>query len=295
MGKKVFNSDSWNEFSAGIKSLKSKSDATNIAYGTCTTSAATATKVISIVGNTQWKLVAGSRITIKFSYTNTASNPTFNVNGTGAKSVWYNTGLITTSNLSYAGYTNRPMNFVYDGTQYVFQGWSLDNNSDTKVSQVLTTATSQYPILLAYSNNATTTATVTNTARRSNNVYVQPSTGKITATTFVGSLSGNASSATYATSADSSSKATSATSATYATTATKAGTATYGTNSGTSTYAKNAGTASKLSGLTATVSELNYVDGVTSNIQTQLNNKLTCNVVTTLPSTGANGALYIIK
>lgn len=31
--------------------------------------------------------------------------------------------------------------------------------------------------------------------------------------------------------------------------------------------------ASKLSGVTATATELNYVDGVTSNIQTQLNGK----------------------
>ena len=35
-----------------------------------------------------------------------------------------------------------------------------------------------------------------------------------------------------------------------------------------------AASATTLSGLTATVAELNYVDGVTSNIQTQLNGKL---------------------
>ena len=108
---------------------KSKLDNTNVAYGTCSTAAATAAKVITVSGNTNWKLVAGSRITVKFSATNTASNPTFNVNGTGEKSVWYNTAVITTSNLSYAGYANRPMDFVYDGTQYVFVGWSIDSNT----------------------------------------------------------------------------------------------------------------------------------------------------------------------
>lgn len=103
---------------------------TNVAYGTCSTAAATAAKVITISGTpTNWSLNAGSRITIKFSATNTASNPTFNVNGTGAKSVWYNTAVITTSKLSYAGYANRPMDFVYDGTQYVFTGWSVDSDS----------------------------------------------------------------------------------------------------------------------------------------------------------------------
>lgn len=108
---------------------KTKLEATNVAYGTCSTAAGTAAKVITISGNTNWKLVAGAIITVKFSYTNTAQNPTFNVNSTGAKSVWYNTALITTASLGYAGTANRPMQFVYDGTQYVFTGWALDNNT----------------------------------------------------------------------------------------------------------------------------------------------------------------------
>lgn len=108
---------------------KTKLAATNVAYGTCSTAAATAAKVITISGNSNWELAAGSTIVVKFSATNTASNPTFNVNGTGAKSIWYNTALITTSNLGYAGTVNRPMEFVYDGTQYVFLGWSYDTNT----------------------------------------------------------------------------------------------------------------------------------------------------------------------
>lgn len=108
---------------------KTKVNATNIAYGTCTTAAATAAKVVTISGNTNWTLTAGSMIAVKFSYTNSASNPTLNVNGTGAKSIWYNTSLITTSALSCAGTANRVINFIYDGTQYVFIGWSTDNNT----------------------------------------------------------------------------------------------------------------------------------------------------------------------
>lgn len=104
-------------------------DATNLGYGTCSTAAATAEKVITISGNEVWTLKPGRRITVKFSYTNTASNPTFNVNGTGAQPVWYDTDEIKTSNLSYAGYANRPMDFVYDGTRFVFAGWSVDANT----------------------------------------------------------------------------------------------------------------------------------------------------------------------
>lgn len=116
---------------AGLMSAedKLKTDYTNIGYGTCATAAATAAKVISVSGNTEWALKAGSIIIVKFSATNTAQNPTFNVNGTGAKKVWYNTALITTGNLGYAGTANRPMMFGYDGTQFIFLGWAVDANT----------------------------------------------------------------------------------------------------------------------------------------------------------------------
>ena len=108
---------------------KNKLANTNVAYGTSTTGASTAAKVITVTGNTNWTLSAGSIIVVKFNATNSANNPTFNVNGTGAKNVWYNTGLITTSNLGYAGTANRPMYYVYDGTQFIFMGWSTDSNT----------------------------------------------------------------------------------------------------------------------------------------------------------------------
>ena len=108
---------------------KIKLENTNIAWGTCSTAAATAAKEITLVGNTGWQLKAGSIIAVKFSATNTASNPTLNVNGTGAKSVWYSAALITTGNLSCAGHANRPIIYMYDGTQYVFLGWAYDNNT----------------------------------------------------------------------------------------------------------------------------------------------------------------------
>jgi hypothetical protein len=64
-----------------------------------------------------------------FSNTNTAQNPTFNVNSTGAKNVYYGSSQITTSSLNYAGYKDRPMTFMYDGTQYRFMCWGYDSNT----------------------------------------------------------------------------------------------------------------------------------------------------------------------
>jgi len=99
-------------------------------YGTCSTAAATAAKVATI-SNTNWSLVVGAEVTIKFTNTNTAQNPTLNVNNTGAKSIWYNTSAVTTGSLWTAGQANRPMKFMYDGTYWVWMGHSIDIDSNT--------------------------------------------------------------------------------------------------------------------------------------------------------------------
>ena len=172
---------------------KTKLNYTNIAYGTCSTAAATAAKVITITGNTKWALTAGSLITVLFTETNTANNPTFNVNGTGAKNVFYTSSQITTSSKSYAGYKDRPMNFMYDGTQYRFIGWGVDSNSDTKVTQAAAITTAgEYPVILGYS---TDTTAVTNTVNKTSTLTYNPNTKVLTTTTFKGSLNGTANAA----------------------------------------------------------------------------------------------------
>lgn len=98
-------------------------------YGTCTTAASTAAKEIT-VSNDDWSLRTGSVICVLFSNTNTAQDPIFNVNNTGAKSVWYDTGVITDSNIGFAGTSGRPMLFMYNGTCWVFVGWSKDWKSN---------------------------------------------------------------------------------------------------------------------------------------------------------------------
>lgn len=84
-------------------------------YGVCSTVAATAAKVVSLAGFT---LATGASIKVKFAVTNTAANPTLNVNGTGAKPIYYKGAAIA------AGYlvANRTYDFVYNGTQYDLVG-----------------------------------------------------------------------------------------------------------------------------------------------------------------------------
>lgn len=98
-------------------------------YTTCTTAADTAAKVASIQGDSTFYLRTGAMITVKYTNTNTASNPTLNVNGTGAKSIWYNQAVVTTGSLNTAGRANTYITYMYDGTYWVFVSWGLDSNT----------------------------------------------------------------------------------------------------------------------------------------------------------------------
>lgn len=101
--------------------------ACSASYGECTTAAGTAAKEVTV--SPDFKLQVGTIVGVKFSATNTANNPTLNVNGTGAKSIVYNTAVVTTSNLSYVAYANRTIYFMYDGTYWRFLSWTYAANT----------------------------------------------------------------------------------------------------------------------------------------------------------------------
>ena len=95
-------------------------------FATCSTAAATQAKTASVTG---FNLVTGAKVTIKFTVTNTAANPTLNVNGTGAKAIKYRGSAISTGYLA----ANRVYEFVYDGTDYLFMG-DINTDSNTTYS-----------------------------------------------------------------------------------------------------------------------------------------------------------------
>lgn len=84
-------------------------------YAVCSTAAGTAAKTVSIPGIT---LKTGVEITVRFSVTNTAANPTLNVNSTGAKGIRYKNAAVP------SGYivANKTYRFVYDGTYWQIVG-----------------------------------------------------------------------------------------------------------------------------------------------------------------------------
>ena len=107
-----------------INGMSVQGDANRVNYGTCATAAATAVKTVVCTG---FALVTGAEITVKFTVTNTASSPTLNVNGTGAKAIYYRGSAIDAGYLAI----NRTYTFRYNGTQYELVG---DINIDTNTT-----------------------------------------------------------------------------------------------------------------------------------------------------------------
>lgn len=91
-------------------------------YGICSTDAATAAKTVECKG---FGLITGAAVTVKFTVTNSAANPTLNVNSTGAKPIYYRGKAISAGNLA----ANHTYTFIYTGTQY-----DLVGDIDTRLS-----------------------------------------------------------------------------------------------------------------------------------------------------------------
>ena len=86
-------------------------DSKSIQYGTCATSAATAAKVVTLSG---FALSSGAMVLVKFTYANTNTTATLNVNGTGAKSIRVNGAAIKNGMIAAGMYAL----FEYDGTYW---------------------------------------------------------------------------------------------------------------------------------------------------------------------------------
>ena len=84
------------------------------AYAECTTGAATTAKVAAIItdadtSNSAFTLIKGVTVNVKFTKSNTAPNPTLNINSTGDKPIYYKGTAIAASELK----ANRICTFVY--------------------------------------------------------------------------------------------------------------------------------------------------------------------------------------
>ena len=99
-------------------------------YGTCVTDASTAAKVV--VCTNFDKLITGVTIHVKFTYANTVSSPTLNVNDTGAKNIYKfgTTAPGVTSMTSWVA--GSVLSFTYDGTAWIMNDHLDDTNTWTQ-------------------------------------------------------------------------------------------------------------------------------------------------------------------
>lgn len=104
-------------------------NAAHTAFTTCATAASTTAKTAALAG---FSLATGSRVTVKFTYANTASAPTLNINGTGAKAIYLNGTQVGNGGWE----ANAVLELVYDGTRYNV----INDAGIGKLSNLATTA-----------------------------------------------------------------------------------------------------------------------------------------------------------
>ena len=108
-------------------------------YGVCTTAASTAAKTVEIDG---FKLDVGAMVVVKFDNANSASNPTLNVSGTGAKPMYrYGTTTISSGTTTTGWYADSVQLFVYDGTGWIRDYWNNTTYSNISLGQGYGTCT----------------------------------------------------------------------------------------------------------------------------------------------------------
>lgn len=114
-GKGDFNFNVPVNFNAGVTGIKAEDiDGGGLRYGTCSTAAATADKVV--VSDGFPATITGVSIRVKFSYGNSATYPTLNVNGTGAYPI---VDYASSAEMAYKWYSGEVKDFVFDGSNWV--------------------------------------------------------------------------------------------------------------------------------------------------------------------------------
>lgn len=133
-------------------------------FGICETAAATQTKVVTC---DEFRLEKGTLLAVQFTYANTASSPSMNVNGTGAIAICGTNGYYVNANMWTA---NQVVHFVYNGTWWIAlnclpattarYGITMLSSSVTSTSASL--AATPYAVKRAYDRNSWTSISLTN-------------------------------------------------------------------------------------------------------------------------------------
>lgn len=97
------------------------------AYGICSTGSGTAAKTVNFTDDQAFTLIQGTTIHVKFTYTNTAVNPTLNVKGTGAKPIHRVGGTPVDVSAINSWAAGEIVTFTYDTTQVSTGCWIMNS------------------------------------------------------------------------------------------------------------------------------------------------------------------------
>lgn len=157
-------------------------------YCTCATAAATAAKVVTCE-DTTFKLEPGVVIGVRYTNSNnTATGVTLNVNGTGAKSIYFNNAIYTSNSTSVTGLKDRIIYYMYDGTNWCWISTSGNINTDISL-RIYKDEEGSFPLIGSRTAAASITSGSTDVKgeiAQAKAITMTPSSGTITATTFNG-------------------------------------------------------------------------------------------------------------
>ena len=118
---------------------KSDSSHNHIYYGVCSTAADTAAKTVTI---DNFSLKTGVMVIVKFTNASGIASPTLNVNGTGAKSIYrYGTTAASTGTTTTGWRAGAVQIFIYDGTGWIRDFWENTTYSNVSLGQGYATCT----------------------------------------------------------------------------------------------------------------------------------------------------------
>lgn len=103
-------------------------------YGECSTAGGTAAKTVTLSDSMTFTLEAGASVFIKFTNSNSASNPTLAVNGTTAKSIYKYGSTVPGTSAATSWQAGSVVHLVYDGSAWQMVGWLNDNTTYSNAS-----------------------------------------------------------------------------------------------------------------------------------------------------------------
>ncbi|MBR5305605.1 MAG: hypothetical protein IKU47_01665 [Oscillospiraceae bacterium] len=102
-------------------------------YGVCSTAADVAAKTVTV---DKFELKTGAFVIVKFTNSNSASDPTLNVNGTGAKPIYrYGTTVASTGTTTTGWTAGAVQMFVYDGSGWIRDYWNNTTYTNAGLGQ----------------------------------------------------------------------------------------------------------------------------------------------------------------